>query len=282
MPSLLRPLYSLIFVLPTLAGAAPADNNATPPVAVPAFLDVVTFLVHTDGENHKMIVTSGPGLMRVDEPDDRYSIIYNPQTEHYTGLEHGNYTYWEFSWPEVRAAVEASKRYEAHLQEMTLDDIDGSAQTPATNAPADSTAPVPEDNSGYVWHQTTDRKKIAGIDCLRWTGDSVSGESVEVWCSTAPLSKVEAAMDRLRTINDPVALVPVRTLVPDFVFPVYSALVRGGVTPVVITWGGVEEKNRFAFVEARTIEGKAGLFSVPNLYMKTTLITMDGLTDQKK
>jgi hypothetical protein len=105
---------------------------------------------------------------------------------------------------------------------------------------------------------------------------------VEAWCSTAPLPKVEAAMERLRAINDPVALVPVRTLVPDFVFPIYSALVRGGVTPVVITWGGEEEKNRFAFVEARTIDGKANLFTVPNLYMKTTLITMDGLLNQKK
>jgi hypothetical protein len=282
MLSLLRLHFFFALALPTLACAAPADNNAPPPVAVPAFLDVVTFLVQTDGDSHKMIVTSGPGLMRVDEPDDRYSIIYNPQTEHYTGLEHGNYTYWEFSWPEVRAAVEASKRYEAHLQEMTLDDIDSSAQSPATNAPADSAPSVPEDDSGYVWHQTTDRKKIAGVDCLRWTGDSVSSESVEAWCSTAPLPKVEAAMERLRAINDPVALVPVRTLVPDFVFPIYSALVRGGVTPVVITWGGEEEKNRFAFVEARTIDGKANLFTVPNLYMKTTLITMDGLLNQKK
>jgi hypothetical protein len=278
----MRPLFLLAIILPTLACAAPAANIAQPPVAVPAFLDVVTFLVHTDGENHKLIVTTGPGVMRVDEPDDRYSIIYHSQTEHYTGLEHGNYTYWEFSWPEVQAAVKASKRYESHLQEMTLDGIDGSAQTPATNAPADPVASLPDDNSGYVWHQTTDRKKIAGVDCLRWAGDSVSGESVEVWCSTAPLPKVEAAMESLRAINEPMELVAVRTIVPDFVFPIYHALVRGGVTPVTITWGGEEEKSRFSFVESQTREGKAALFTVPNLYMKTTLLTMDGLIDQKK
>ena len=281
MLSFLRPHFLFALLLPTLAGAAPAANTAPPPVAVPAFVDVVTFLVRVDGENHKMVVTTGPGLMRVDEPDDHFSIIYNPQTEHYTGLEHENDTYWEFSWPEVEAAVKGSKRYEAHLQEMTIDGIDSRQQTPATNAPADSSLSAPDD-SGYVWHQTNERKKIAGIDCLRWTGDTVSGENVEAWCSTAPLPKVQAAMERLREINEPVALVPVRTLVPDFVFPVYNALVRGGVTPVTIIWGDGEDKNRFSLVEAQTRDGKANLFTVPNLYMKTTLITMDGLIDQKK
>jgi hypothetical protein len=93
---------------------------------------------------------------------------------------------------------------------------------------------------------------------------------------------VEAAMESLRAINEPMELVAVRTIVPDFVFPIYHALVRGGVTPVTITWGGEEEKSRFSFVESQTREGKAALFTVPNLYMKTTLLTMDGLIDQKK
>lgn len=281
MRSLFRPHFLFALLLPTLACGAPADNQAPPPVAVPAFLDIVTFLVHTDGESYKLVVTTVPGMMRVDIPDDHYSIIYNPQTEHYTGLEHGNYTYWEFSWPEVRAAVEKSKRYETHLQEMTLDGVGDSEQASGTNAPADSPLATPDD-SGYVWRQTNDRKKIAGIDCVRWTGDSVSGENAEAWCSTAPLPKVQAAMEGLRTINDPVALVPVRTLVPSFVFPVYNALVRGGITPVMINWGDEHDRNRFSLVQAQTRDGKAGLFSVPNLYIKTTLITMDGLIDQKK
>ena len=89
-------------------------------------------------------------------------------------------------------------------------------------------------------------------------------------------------MERLRAINEPMALVPVRTIVPDFVFPVYDALVKGGVIPILITWGGDRDKNQFRFVEAKTRDGKPGLFTVPKLYMKTTLITMDGIIDQKK
>jgi hypothetical protein len=260
-----------------------AADNATslPPVAAPAFLDVVSFEFHADSQNHKVVVTTGSSLVRVDEPDDGYSILYNPQTDFYTGLEHRNYTYWEFSWPEVRAAVEKSKRYEKHLQDLSNEGINGDIAPPSTNTPGTESSSAGSDNSGYVWRPTTDKKRIADLDCVRWTGDTVSGESVEAWVYAGPLPKVQAALERLRAINEPIALVPVRTIVPDFIFPVYDALVKGGVTPILITWGDDQEKNHFRFLDAKTRDGKQSLFTVPKLYMKTTLITMDGMTDQQ-
>jgi hypothetical protein len=78
------------------------------------------------------------------------------------------------------------------------------------------------------------------------------------------------------------ALVPVRTISPDFIFLVYDALVKAGVTPILVTWGGDTDKSTFRFLEAKTRDGKSALFTVPKLYMKTTLITMDGMIDQKK
>jgi len=278
MPASLR-LFSLfsLFLILTIP-TAPAD----PPVAAPAFLDVVSFEYNAEGENHKVVVTTSPTLLRVDEPTDGYSIIYDPQTDHYTGLEHGNYTYWEFSWPEVRDAVQNSKRYEARLQELGNEGLSGESSAPVTNAPDTSSSSAGiSDDSGYVWHITTDKKRIANLDCFRWTGDTVSGESVEAWCYNGPLPKIQAAIERLRAINEPIALVPVRTIVPDFIFPVYAALVKGGVTPVLINWGGDQNENHFRFLTAETRDGKLSLYTVPKLYVKTTLITMDGMTDKQ-
>lgn len=286
-PRILLSLVSFLLTFLT-AWAAPAANKpqaiaTAPPIAAPAFLDVVTFEVRTDGETHPLIVTTGPSLMRVDQPSDRLSLIYNSQTDFYTGLEHSNYTYWEFSWPEVREKVESSQRYEARLRDLTSEGL-GISQpsmatngTPTTNAPDASTASAGSDNSGYVWRLTNDKKKIAGFDCVRWTGDTISGENVEAWCVAGPVPKMQAAMERLRTINEPIALVPVRTLVPPFVFLVYDALVKGGVTPILIKWGGDQDKSSFAYIEAKTREGKLSFFTVPKTYMKTTLVTMDGV-----
>jgi hypothetical protein len=284
LPSDMRTSFLFCILLFLAASAARAADNqaAPPPVAVPAFLDVVSFEFHADGENHKVVVTTSPILLRVDEPDDGYSIIYNPQTDHYTGLEHRNYTYWEFSWPEVREAVENSKRHEARLQELNNEGLSGDTSPPSTNALDAASSSVGSDDSGYVWRATTDRKRIADLDCIRWTGETLSGENVEAWCTNGPLPKLQAAVESLRTVNEPMALVPVRTIAPDFIFLVYGALVKAGVTPVLIDWGGDTDKSTFRFVEAKTRDGKLSLFTVPKLYMKTTLITMDGLIDQKK
>jgi hypothetical protein len=289
MPTFLRTsfVFGTVLFLAALAALA-ADNTSQPaasPMAAPAFLDVVTFEFRVEGENHKVVVTTAPTLLRVDEPSDGYSVIYNPQTDHYTGLEHRNYTYWEFSWPEVRAAVENSKRHETRLQELSNEGIMGDTSPPTTNASSSASSSASTsagaDDSGYVWRATLDKKRIADLDCVRWTGDTVSGESVEAWCYNGPLPKLSAALERLRAISEPMALVPVRTIIPDFVFPVYDALVKGGVTPVLISWGGDKDKNHFRFVEAETRDGKLSLFTVPKLYIKTTLVTMDGMIDKQ-
>jgi hypothetical protein len=264
-----------------------ADNKALPvtmPVAAPAFVDVVSFEFRTDGENHKVSVTTAPNLLRVDEPSEGYSIIYDPQTEHYTGLEHRNYTYWEFSWPEVSSAVQNSKQHEARLQELSSEGLFSDNPSPTTNAAPDNsaiTSSAGDDGSGYVWQPTTDKQRIADLDCVRWTGSTASGETVDAWCYASPLPKVQEAIRQLRTVDEPIALVPVRMLAPDFIFPVYTALLKGGVTPVLITWGDDQNKNSFRLVKTETRDGKASLFSVPKLYMKTTLITMDGLFDKQ-
>jgi len=266
-------LLSLVLASPLFA-----DNKAQPvvaPVPAPAFMDVVSFEFRADSENEKVVVTSTSALQRIDETDDGYSIIYNPQTEFYTGLEHRNYTYWEFAWPEVRAAVQNSKRYEKRLQDLGNDGLNPDAATPAGFA----TASVGTDNSGYVWRPTMEKKRISDLDCVQWIGETETGQNIQAWCYPGPLPKLQAAMAVLRKINEPMALVPVRTIVPDFIFPVYDALLKGGVTPVLITWGDEHNKNHFRFIEAKTRDGQLKLFTVPKLYVKTTLVTMDGMTD---
>ena len=279
----LRAYLILIFALPL---AAFGDNKTpqVPPVPAPAFVDSVAFDFTADGEIHKVIINTAPNLVRVDEATEGYSILYNPQTDFYTGLEHRNYTYWNFSWPEVRAAVEGSKRHETRLQELGNEGLNADSDTPSLLANPSSgagSASTSEDDSGYVWHVSTEKKRIGDYDCIRWTGDSLSGEGVEAWCYAGPLPKVQFAIEQLRLMAEPMALVPVRNIAPDFIFSVYAGLEKGGVTPLLINWGSGGDKNHFRFVEAKTRPGTLSLFTVPKLYVKTTLITMDGMTSEQ-
>jgi hypothetical protein len=287
----------------------PAKPASAPPPAllVPAVLDEVTFQVRDDDGTRKIIVTPAPNRLRVDIPDDGLSIIYDPARQFYIGLENRNYTYWEFSWPGVKAAVEGTTRYQTRLKDLGtvglngyLPDADGSSvntnapsdnpfsasdallDTNSTPAPAQPTPP-PSDEvvSGYTWRPAGDKKRIAGLDCVKWTGESVSGSPVEAWCCATPQPKVRDALAQLRAINEPIALVPVRTVMPPFIFEVVDDLAKGGVTPVDITWGDDQEKSHFALINVKTRAGNAKLFNIPPLYVKTTLVTMDGIGAQK-
>ena len=278
----------------------PLNSPAPMPVpVVPAVLDVITFDIRTDGEDHKLVVTPTPTLLRVDAATDGYSIIYNPQTEHYFGLENRNYTYWEFSWPEVRTAVQGTKRYENRLHEVGVDAMstapppDPDASLPGNSAviasllDTNSTTPnspsssSTTDDSGYTWTTLPDKKRIAGFDCQHWNGQSLSGDAVDAWVYTSPAPLVTNALAQLRAINEPIALVPVRELVSPFVFEMCDSLARGGATPLLLSWGDEQDRNRFELLSVKTREGRADLFTVPRLYVKTTLITMDGIGKQK-
>ena len=270
-------------------------TNAAPEVgarqAAPAFLDAVTFKSESDGARHTLTVMDGPSLDRIEAPDDRLIVIYEPATQHYTGLESSNYTYWEFSWPAVHAAVQGTARYATRLRDIGPELMEeGALNQPAPNAnplagnsttPTDTVGGDDDGQTGYVWRTTIERKRIAGYDCLHWIGETVAGESIDAWCTAGLQPPIERAMATLKEINEPMALVPVRELVPPLVFVAWKALTRAGVTPIDLTWGGEGETSHFAFVSTRQREGRIAYFQIPPLYRKTTLLSMDGIGNQK-
>jgi len=267
-------------------------TNAAPEMgareAAPAFVDAVTFKINSSGDQRTLTVINAPSLVRLEAPDERLSVLYDPATQHYTGLENSNYTYWEFSWPAVRDAVQGTARYAARLRDIGPELMEENAvAAPATNSDsldgttASPTDSVGGDDSGYIWHTTIEKKRIAGFDCLHWVGETVAGETIDAWCTAGLQPPIEQAIATLKEMNEPMALVPVRELVPPLVFVAWGALTKAGVTPIDLTWGGDTDANHFAFVSARQREGKLSYFQIPKLYRRTTLVSMDGIANQK-
>ena len=266
--------WVFLFTATFLSAQAAPVKTQTP---LPATLDAVTFEFKTDNQQHKTVVMSTPTMLRVDEPADGYSLIVDPVTQQYIGLEHRNYTWWNFSWPQVRDSV-ARNKPDTHLLDPGNYGIN--AGNPSTPQVPTSTS-LDEDDSGYVWRSTLEKKRVEGYDCVRWTGDTVSGENVEAWCYAGVLPKVEAAIAALHQISQPASLAAMRTVAPDLIFPVYHALAKGGVTPIQINWGDGQTHGTFRLTGVETREAKPALFAVPKLYIKTTLVSLDGLIDQQ-
>jgi hypothetical protein len=280
-------LRALALLLTAPAFLAPADKPAprAVPIAQPAYVDVATFAYSASGANHKVVVTTGPTMMRVDEPAEDYSFIYNPATDSYIGLENRNYTYWEFSWPQLRDAVQNSKRYEKRLQDLGSDGLMGDSVLPstgATNSSASASASLDgSDGSGLVWKQGPGTRRVGGYDCTQWTGETLSGEDTVAWCYAGVIPKVTKIIAHLRIVNGPMALIALRQVVPDHIFTVYDALTRANLTPLAMSWGQGSEGGEFHLVKLETREPRPDVFAVPKLYIKTTLESMDGMTDDQ-
>ncbi len=266
-------------------------TDATAPRALPLNaptgpLDSVSFATFSDGVNHKITVTTSRTLLRVDEPDDRWSIIYDPATQFYTGLEHGNYTYWSFSWPEVRGVVEGSKRGEKRLQDMSSTASIPTTRPPPPTCPPPRPHPMPPRSPPATTPATSGnrgpkRSASAGSSASAGPALRSAAATASFGATTAPLPRVTAAVARLREVDEPITLVPIRTVVPDFIFPVYDALGKSGLTPVQINWGSDTEKGEFRLIEQKTRSYEAKLFTVPTLYRQTTLITLDGMIPEQ-
>ena len=80
-----RRTFAAVLLALALAPLHAADAPA--PRALPLYmpgpssvLDAVTFAFFSDGVNRKVTVTSSPTLQRIDEPEDRWSFLYDPAT----------------------------------------------------------------------------------------------------------------------------------------------------------------------------------------------------------
>jgi hypothetical protein len=299
---------------PSVTDSPKTNNPNWTPTSHENRLTIVTFEKHEAGtDTHPLKVTLGANLYRLDLPQDKLRVIYNPANERYLGLEISDGTYWNFTWPKVQAAVKASTRYTTRLQSLTSDGLDNYTNiatptpTPAPTAPPAPASPGPSlpntastsasppilsatqmaddmnatnplaDVPTYIWRPSESKKKVSGVRCTLWIGTNSSGDSIQAWCTEDVVPDADRAFKELREVNEPMALVPIRELVPPIVFMVYDQLHKSHITPLFIHWGGAKQGNTFSCTKVEYESYSPNLFHIPGSFRKTTLATMDGI-----
>jgi hypothetical protein len=240
--------------------------------AVP--IDVLELEIREGGIPQRVTVWFGENKIRVDKPREKFAVLYDVAAEQYTGLEQRDYHYWQFSWPEVKAQAEKSRLFKRRLEDRSLEGLSSydleSRQTESSILPAAAL---------YVWKQTQLKKPLAGKTAQQWIGETRGLERVEVW-SVSPVDEpLHAALERLKKVNDPLALAAVRPIVPFYVFPVFDSMKKGEGTPLEIYRGGEGKDRDFLRVIAlRKQEGNPEkLFSIPSTYQKVPLSALDDI-----
>jgi hypothetical protein len=234
---------------------------------------LVEFQLREAGENKKISLILTPEKIRVDQPAEKFAAIYLAAGDKYTGLELRDATYWEFSWPEVQAVVQRSKRYERRLHDLN---IEGMASYDLTRPdPAES---LPE-SPIYLWRPTGVKRKIGIYETAQWIGQSASAPSVEAWCVEKELPGLKLSLDQIKKINEPMALVPVRPILPAIAFRVVDSLFKAHVTPIEILWGDGGDRNRLTLTRLESKKMDLKSFAVPNTFRKVQLNALDGILE---
>lgn len=227
-------------------------------------------------EEKKIIVTLTPAKIRVDQPEDKFAFIYDVATQSYTGLELRDAHYWKFSWPEVQAAVQASKRYKRRLNDLN---IEGLASYDITRPDPVETLP---ETPQFTWRTDDKTKKIGEYDCQHWLGNNRGGKDIEAWCVGQRVGGLKENLDRLKQVNEPMALVAVRPMLPPEFFVVVDSLYKAEVSPVEIAWGDHDDRTRLTLVRIEHKEVPVSLFQVPQTYLPSKLQALEGIVDDDK
>lgn len=239
------------------------------------------FYLRDQVEGKRIIIYLTPDKIRVEQPEDKFAFIYDVPTKTYTGLELRDAHYWTFSWPKVQAHVQSTKRYQRRLQDLN---IEGFASYDITRP--DPTPTLPE-SPQFIWRTGEGKKKVSGYECQLWLGDNRGGKDLEAWCVEQRVGGLKENLDRIKEVNEPIALVAVRPVMPPEFFVAVDSLYKAQVTPVEIAWGGTkqargDDKTRLTLTSIQTKEVSPALFVVPKTYLPTKLLALEGITEEDK
>jgi hypothetical protein len=239
--------------------------------AVPA--REILFTVKEAGRTQKIQALVAADKIRVNQPDEKFALLYESAGQLYTGLELRDAHYWQFRWPEVEAAIRESRRYADRLRNL---DIEGLAsydlERPAANESAASSPPL------YRWKPGGKKKRIGAYECELWLGQSEQAPAVEAWCVETQVPLFHELLERLREINEPMALAPLRPLLPPLYFVVAESLRKAGVTPVELSWTQHSSPSQVTFQGAGEKKTESGQWKIPEGYLKSEMGALEGIT----
>ena len=237
-------------------------------------VEVRTLLWQHGAERDKLVCAWDPvsGQMRVEMPDRRFGVIWREKDDFFTGLEERDAMYWEFSWPQISAAVGKHTGAASDFKEPIVDASAGAlGKAPA---PVTETAP-----SAILW-----KMKAMGDKDAVWTGLVNATVDVEARVVPQPPAGLEMFWKRYARVADLMRLVAVREMGPGDLTPLVASFVNmpeANRSPLALTWiNGTTPTNVVTVADSKTVPRDPVRFAAPSGYQKTTLSTLEGLLEE--
>ncbi len=205
--------------------------------------------------------------LRIDQPDDRFAVLYHEKDETFIGLELRDDFDWKFNWAALQVALQRQKDQTHDLQQNMLTgdnsvNLLGNIPAPSHEEPSTVVSWQPKAGSTGTW---------TGTGSLRGTVEASAGGTFPGLASF--WTRYAKAADIIRTVA-------VREMAPSDLLPLVSALPEGARTITTLKWYRNGEMAETLQVTARSEPLDPSHFTIPPHFRETKLSTLDGVLEE--
>jgi hypothetical protein len=200
--------------------------------------------------------------MRIDTPEQNFSVLYDCRTEEFTGLEHRDAKYWQFNWLKLKKNVENSRRNSARLK------------SPLVVEPSPNADPVPVN---FQWKASQSRKTVAELPVELWECRDANERRVRLWFSPLEAKPSVEFWRTLHFVQETMKLIAVRSLGPSLPTVAWDHWLVAQGSPLELTLGDSEESQSLTLRTRATLPEDPALFLPPPTYRLNPLSAIAGL-----
>ncbi|CAF0704215.1 hypothetical protein [Candidatus Methylacidithermus pantelleriae] len=210
---------------------------------------------------------------RVDRPAEALSVLFDPETERFTGLEHRDGRYWAFCWSKIEKLC---RNTEQAKEIMSVSPWPEERRSPPFYPPS---VQGPDRD---LWHgkKLVWRPVPNGEKDQRFLWKAVDPErgSLEAWCVPSLSQEWQGIVGPVCRATRRLRIAVIRSLFPEKVITVWETLPLKAGQPVEVVWTEPKKISARLIREVLT-EPNPRLFQVPSNYVPTHLAALEGLED---
>ncbi|MDD4933953.1 MAG: hypothetical protein PHO89_10895 [Methylacidiphilaceae bacterium] len=229
------------------------------------------FLWKADRKVERLSLLRRGPYLRIDQPDNLFSLIYNVDLQSFLGLEHLDAHFWSFDWPTIHGNAKASRENGWRLHSDPFqEDPTLVPFTPSTLPPR---ANVFHDLAHFSWVRVADRES-------RWTGHAETGEKAEILAGRSGADHrllLIAAAQQLKTLSQIFHFLLGREAWPEPALAIWLSLPEDAGIPQEMSWRQDNgEEGKLRLVTQQWSEPPPDLFGPPKDYQRESLDEVEG------
>lgn len=231
------------------------------------------FLWKADRKQERLfLLRSGP-YIRIDQPSNLFSLIYNVELQSFLGLEHLDAHFWAFDWPAIHAHAKAGRQNGWRLRSDPFQEDPALVPFTPSTLPTSPRATVFHDLVRFSWVRAPGQES-------RWSGHSEGGEEAEIVASRSDgdhLALWIATVQQVKTLSQIFYFLLGREAWPESALAIWLSLPVDSGIPQEMSWRKADgEGGKLRWIAGQWSDPSPDLFTAPKDYQRESLEELEG------